>query len=433
MGLNEIKKIIQENNIDTVEIGFADIPGVLRGKRIPVRQFLRNVDKGFSLAKAVFAWDIQCAVFPGTRLASFKNGYPDLIARPILSTFKKVPWREGSAFVLCDLYDEHGGGVEVSPREILKKVVEKANELGYRPLIGAELEFYLLDGERKPLYEGIQCYSLYKGSELEFILKEIRVSLEEFGIHVEASNTEYGPAQVEINLEYDDALTMADKTLLFKNAVKEIARKHGLYATFMAKPWAEESGNGFHVHQSLWNQDKTINYFDKDKKLAENYLAGLLSTARSFMAFASPSINSYKRYRDHSFAPINVTWGFDNRTVTTRSLLGTGNASRLEHRTGSADANPYLIIAANIIAGLYGIEEKLVPPPITDDNAYLVDAPLLPKTLVEALNLLENDEVSKNYFDEQFLELFLVIGYHETSEFESAVTDWERARYLEMA
>jgi glutamine synthetase len=226
---------------------------------------------------------------------------------------------------------------------------------------------------------------------------------------------------------------MADKTLLFKNTVKEIARKHGLYATFMAKPWAGESGNGFHVHQSLWNLDKTVNYFDQDQQIAEQYLAGLLSTARSFMAFASPSINSYKRYRDHSFAPINVTWGFDNRTVTTRSLLGLGSASRLEHRTGSADANPYLIIAANIIAGIHGIENKLVPPPITDENAYLVDAPLLPKTLVEALDLLEKDEVSKNYFNEQFLELFLVIGRHETSEFESIVTDWERARYLEMA
>lgn len=433
MGLSEIKKFIEENDIHTVEIGFADVPGVLRGKRVSARNFLNNAEKGFALSKAAFVWDIQCAVFPGIELANFENGYPDMIAKPILATLKKVPWRPGSAFVLCDLYNEHGHAVEAAPREILKRVIKKANDLGYRPVVGAELEFYLLDEKRRPLYDGIQCYSLYKGSEIEFVIEEIRVSLEALGIHVEASNTEYGPAQVEINLEYDDALAMADKTLLFKNAVKEIARKHGLYATFMAKPWAEESGNGFHVHQSLWDLERQTNLFERDEALARYYLAGLLATAQEFMAFGSPSINSYKRFRDHSFAPVNVTWGLDNRTVTTRSLLGIGSGSRLEHRTGSADANPYLIIAAGIVSGLYGIDNRLEPPPITEDNAYVVEAPLLPKNLEEALDLLASSELAKKAFGDSFLELFLAIGRHEVSLYDVAVTDWERERYLEMA
>ncbi len=433
MELHKIKKIIEENEIHTVEIGFADVAGILRGKRVSARNFINNAEKGFFLSKATLVWDIQCSVFPGVDLANFENGYPDLVAKPILSSFKKLPWRQGSAFVLCDPHEEHGQAIEVAPREVLKRVLAKANELGYRPVIGSELEFYLLNEERRPFYDGIQCYSLYKGSEQEFVLEEIRVSLEELGIHVESSNTEYGPAQVEINLEYDDALVMADKTVQFKNAVKEIARKHGLYATFMPKPWAEESGNGFHVHQSLWDLERKINYFDRDENLARHYLAGLLTTAQEFMALGSPSINSYKRFRDHSFAPINVTWGYDNRTVTTRSLLGLGQGSRLEHRTGSADANPYLIIAASIAGGLHGIANKLVPPPITADNAYVVEAPLLPKNLEEALHLLAASEVGKDAFGTSFLDVFLAIGRHEVSLYEVAVTDWERERYLEMA
>lgn len=433
MSAIDVEKFLKENGIDTVEVGFADLPGVVRGKRVPARYFPRLVKSGMALAKAVFVWDIQCAVFPDTKLANFDNGFPDLVARPILSTLKKVTWRPGSAIVLCDLYDEHGGVVEVSPRNVLKRIIGRAEKLGYRPLVGAELEFYLLKEDNTPFYDGIQCYSLYRGAEIEFVLREIRLALEALDIHVEASHTEYGPAQVEINLEYDDALSIADKAVIFKNTVKEIARKHGLRATFMAKPWENESGNGFHVHQSLWDPKGTRNLFEKDKKLADRYLAGLLATSRDFMALASPSINSYKRFRDHSFAPVNVTWGNDNRTVTTRSLLGLGKGSRFEHRTGSADANPYLIIAANLAAGLYGVEKKLTPPEVTDRNAYLADAPKLPGTLEEALNLFEKSEAAKEYFSEEFISLFTVIGRHEVENFRSAVTDWERRRYLEIA
>lgn len=432
VGVSEIQKIIEEKKIQTIEAGFGDLQGSLRGKRIPARQFLKILEPGFNLCKAALAWDIQCGIFP-IDLVSFDNGYPDLVAKPILESFKEIPWREGSAFVLCDLFDEHGAPLDVAPREVLRRVVAKANALGYRPVIGAELEFYLLNAQRKPYYEGIQCYSLYRGTELEFILKEIREQVEAFGIEVEASNTEYGPAQIEINLVYDDAQAIADKTLLFKNAVKEIARKHGLYATFMAKPWAEESGSGFHVHQSLWDLERQANLFAEDPALAGSYLAGLLATTREFTAFAAPTINSYKRVRDHSFAPINVTWGHDNRTVATRSLLGIGGASRLEQRNGAADANPYLIIAASIAGGLHGIANKLQPPPAQQGDAYLAAAPRLPETLRESLDLLAASVVAPAFFPRTFLEHFLAVGRHEVSVYDHAVTDWERERYLEMA
>lgn len=429
----EIRDYIQAHKIHTVEVGFGDINGVLRGKRIPARHFLKIAETGTALARAAFAWDIQCAVFPGIELASFDNGYPDMIAKPILSTFKRIPWREGSAFVLADIYNEHGQILNLPPRQVLKSVVNRANDLGYRPLVGSELEFYLLDNEWKPLFNGIQCYSLYKGAGLEFVLEEIRNGLEDYGIPLEALHIEYGPAQIEIIPEYDDALTMADNTLILKNAVREIARKHGLYATFMPKPWEGQSGCGYHVHQSLWDLERKENLFGQNENLARHYLAGLLSTAQEFMAFGSPSINAYKRFTDYSFAPVNVTWDYDNRTVATRSLLGLEESSRIEHRTGSADANPYTIIAANLAAGLYGIENQLPPPEQIRADAYSVDASPLPTNLRQALELLEKSPVAREYLGDGFIDLFLTIGHHEVCVFEKAVTDWERERYLEMS
>jgi len=433
MDLYEIKEYIAAHQIHTVELGFADINGVLRGKRLPARHFLKIAENGSALSKAAFAWDIQCAVFPGLELASFNNGYPDMVIKPLLSTFRRIPWREGSALVLGDLYDYHGGLVQVAPRQVLKRLIEQVNQLGYRPKVGSELEFYLLDSQLRPLYQGIQCYSLYKGSELEYVLQDIRVGLEDFGIPLEATHIEYGPAQIEIIPEYDDALTMADNTIIIRNSVKEIARQHGLYATFMAKPWAGESGNGYHVHQSLWDLPGKVNLFGQDNELAEHYLAGLLYTARELMVLGSPSINSYKRFTEHSFAPINVSWDWDNRTVATRSLLGIGAESRIEHRTGSGDANPYTIIAANLAGGLHGVQEKLIPPPMAKSDAYLLEADPLPRTLVQALDHLETSSVAVKFLGREFIDMLLTIGRHEVDLFEKAVTDWERDRYLEIS
>jgi glutamine synthetase len=432
MELTAIKEMIERQGIHTVELGFADINGVLRGKRVPARHFLKTAYQGSALARGPLAWDIQCGVYPDTEIANFENGYPDMIARPVLSTFRPVSWREGCAFVLCDLYDAQGQALEESPREVLKKVVGRAQALGFRPLVGSELEFYLLDAAKQPLFQGVQCYSMYKGAQLEYVIEEMRNGLENFGIEVEAFHLEYGPAQMEVILEYGDALKLADHTALAKNAIKEIARKHGLYATFMAKPWAEESGCGYHIHQSLWNWELTSNLFNTNEELAQHYLAGLLYHTRDFMVFGSPSVNSFKRFQGNSFAPVNVTWGKDNRTVAARSLLGLGNASRLEHRTGSADANPYLIIAANLAAGLYGIENKLLLPPITATNACLTDAQVLPGDLKQALQYLEKNQVAKDYLGEKFVQLFLTLGRHEAALYAAAVTDWERDRYLEM-
>ena len=422
-----VEKYFKDNDIHTVELGFADVNGVLRGKRHTARHFLKNITAGTALAKAPLGWDIQCGVYDDIELANFENGFPDMVAKPIVSTLRKVPWREGSAFILCDLLDGSNHPIEVAPREVLKKVIKRVNDLGYRPMVGSELEFYLLDEYKKPLFQGVQCYSLYKGAELEFVIKEMRNGIEEFGVGVEAFHLEYGPAQIEVILEYDDALAMADNTVLIKNAIKEIARKHGLYATFMAKPWSQESGNGYHVHQSLWDSELKNNYFSTDPALAKNYLAGMLRHARDFMVLGSPTINSFKRFQVNSFAPTTVNWDHDNRTVAVRSLLGLGSGSRFECRTGSADANPYLITAASLAAGIHGIERRLSPP-----VAVPADQELLPTTLEKALNYFEASEAAKEYLGDKFVKLFVTLGRNEVALYNAAVTDWEWNRYLEM-
>ncbi|MBI4856355.1 MAG: glutamine synthetase [Acetobacterium woodii] len=427
MGLIEIEKFINENNIHTVELGFADINGVLRGKTLPARHFLKIAEHGSGLAKAPFAWDIQCDVYDDVEFANFDNGFPEMVAKPILSSLKILPWREGTAFAFADIVDEEGHAIQENPREVLKNVLKRYRDLGLRPIVGSELEFYLLDSDKKPVFDGIQCYSLYRGSELEYVIAEMRNSLEALGIELEAFHIEYGPGQIEVIPECDDALEMADKTVLIKNTIKEIARKHGLYATFMAKPWAAESGSGFHVHQSLWDLELKNNIFDSDPNIAGNYLAGLLKHARDFMVYGSPTINDYKRFQPNSFAPTRVTWEHDNRTVATRSLLGLGKNSRFEQRNGSAAANPYLIIAASLASGIDGIENKLIPPKNLDENSLE-----FPRTLDGALNYFETSDAAKKYFGEKFVKLFITLGRHEVEIYQSVVTDWEWQRYLEI-
>lgn len=428
-----VEQFFLANGIHTVELAFADIPGVVRGKRIPARHFLKTLEKGIPFCKAVLGWDLACDIFPGIPFASFDNGYPDLVARADVSTLKLVPWRTGVAWVIADLYTEHGEIHEVAPRHVLKRVIASAEELALRPKIGPELEFYLLDEELNPLYGGIQCYSTSHAAGLADVLDEITTTLESVGIEVEAAGTEYGPAQIEINLGYADALTAADNVLYFKTAVREIARKHGHVATFMAKPWATESGSSFHLHQSLWSVDGETNLFDGDEKLGASYLAGLQSTARDFQAVVAPTVNAYKRFVEESFAPVNVTWGVDNRTAATRTLLGEGSASRLEQRTGSADANPYLIAAANLAAGLHGVRNELTPGNATSDDAYASrTAERLPATLRDALDALESSAVPRQALGDAFLDAFITIERHEVAIWERAVTDWERDRYLRL-
>lgn len=427
----EITDILKEKNIKTIEVIYADTGGSLAGKMVPTESFLKNYQNGFGVCKASFGWDIQGQLLEDIEIFDFKTGCPDVYIRPILATLQVIPWREGYAYVIGEIYEENGEPFTLAPRHILKNIVQRYNELHYRPIVGTELEFYLLDQNKQPLSGGIQCYSHRRALEVEDVLGEIRDRLEQIGVKIEATHVEYGPGQIEIVLEHGDALEIADKSLLTKTIVKDVAKKHGVYASFMAKPWAKESGSGLHIHQSIWNLDLSKNIFQVDQVVTKHYLAGLTATLSELMAFIAPTINSYKRFTVNSFAPTVASWGIDNRTTAIRSLLSDSSGSRLEQRIGSADSNPYLAIAASLAGGLFGIENEVELKEKAAQNAYTVKGKTLPKNLEEAIREIEKSSVAETYFGSEFIKIFAALGRNEINLYAAAVTDWEFNRYFE--
>jgi glutamine synthetase len=428
--LKNAKKYIEDNKIETVEIGFGDINGSIIGKRLPARFLLEHLTAGTGVCRAPLTWDVQSEYFSTSKFAGFEYGAGDMTLKPDYSTLREIPWRKGTAFVLADLDVDTGERIEVAPRQVLKNVLARLEKTGFTAKVGSEIEFYLLDGNKQPLFGGKETYSIGKAGQFSDVLDQIQRGLEEFNIPIEAIHPEYGPGQMEIILEFSDALTNADNTIIARNAIKEISRKNGLYATFMARPWDNESGSGYHIHQSLWTKDNK-NAFAEDETVLNQYSAGLLEGTREFMALVCPTVNSYKRLTDMSFAPTRVGLGYDNRTVSTR-LIGNENSMRLEQRTGAADANAYLLIAASLASGLYGLEQKLPKPLIVEGNGYHNESlPTIPCTLKDAAVLFDKSEKAKEYFGKEFVEIFSELIHFDISVHDKTVSAWERERYLE--
>ena len=440
--LARVRELFDRHDVHTVECAFADVWGLPRGKRVPASHFLKLAEKGFALASVVMVWDMWCNLFD-TPFCTNNSGWPDLVAIPDLSTLRLATWQEGTAFCICDTVDEQTHEpLPVDTRNHLRAAIERVRAHGYEPMMATEIEFHLCTPDWEPVYRGVHCYSLPKGGEVEPVTGDVRRKLEAFGIVVEACNVEYGPAQVEVNLEYGPALQVADNTMIFKYVVKEIARQHGLRATFMAKPLFGEAGNGLHVHQSLRSLETGKNAFAEAdltegpirSSLMRRWLTGLLAHQIEMTAINCPTINSYKRVEDYSFAPTCVTWGGDNRTVAVRSVMGHGESTRLEARGAAADANPYLVQAALLHAGLDGLDRELPLPDKTAGDAYLdTTSPRIPTSLEAAVAELERSAFLRGAFGEMFVGTFAAMLHHEVDVFARQVTDWERDRYVEVA
>jgi glutamine synthetase len=434
-------ELVAQHDVHTVECAFPDTWGVLRGKRIPASQFANVATSGFAIANAAFLWDMLCNIFE-VDFANMDTGYPDMIATPDVDTFRPVPWRPGSAIAMCICTDPHTHEpLPLDTRHILRGQIERLAAHGYEAVMATELEFYLCDESWQPLYGEIQCYSIPKGAELEHVLVDIRRQVEELGIVVEACNTEYGPAQVEVNLRYGAPLEVADNTALFKYAVKEIARQHGCRATFMAKPFMGFSGNGTHVHLSLRDESGTNALVRRDlrtghmrNRLMKRVVAGLLRHQPELGGILSPTVNAYKRFEDFSFAPTYVNWGGDNRGVAIRTVVDHGPATRIEVRTASADANPHLVLAAQLAATVDALEKEYTLPPMCAGSGYAVqDAPLMPRSLSESIEALRAGTLVRDAFGPVFHRNLLQLLEHEVEEFGRQVTEWERSRYLEVS
>ncbi len=417
---------------ETVVLGVGDLNGIMRGKRIPASHWATIRDEGLLMSNAMLAMDMTCDVWD-TPYTNMGTGYPDLKVVPNSEHLHSMPWDPGAAFVFGRIEKVDGTPVEIDPRNALIGVLDKAAEMGYEVLIGAELEFFLLDRETlQPHESGIQVYGLERAMELEPVLGPIRNDLLVAGIPIEQSNPEYAPGQVEVNIRYSTALETADRVVAFRGMVKQLAVTHGYLATFMSKPFLDVSGNGFHVHHSLQADGKNA-FADRGhlSVVGLQYLAGMQRHMIELAVFAASTPNAYRRRQSYSFGPINNAWGVDNRTCGLRVIEGNDAAVRVEQRDGSADVNPYLLIAGQVAAGLKGIEEEMEPATAEASDGYAdAEAEPLPTDLATAVALARGSKLIAEIIDADLLEIYLQQAEREIEFVSAQVTEVEIERYL---
>ena len=415
----------------TVILGVGDLNGLMRGKRIPADQWPRICGSGNALAMSLFTMDMTCDVWE-TPVVGFANGFPDCHIFPMHPPVA-VPWEPGVAMCFARAEGMDHGPLTVDPRQALLRQVERAAAIGIDLQVGTELEFYLLDPDTgRPRDEGNDCYGLARAAELEPVLGPMRRELAEMGIPIEQSNPEYAAGQVEVNIRYDSAMIAADRVVMFRSLVKQLAARHGLNATFMAKPFIDESGNGFHLHYSLWSEGKNI-FADAGilNDRGRHFLGGMQQRMAEASICGAATVNAYRRRQPLSFCPVNASWGLDNRTVALRVIEGSDSAVRIEKRDAGADCNPYLLMAADIAAGLDGIEGKTEPTAITTGNAYEDDnAPPIPLDLADAISLARNSGWLRDVLGADQHEIWLQQAERELAFFNQQVTPFETARYL---
>ena len=421
------------DDIHTVVLGIGDLNGIMRGKRIPASHWETICREGSAVAISLLAIDMTCDVWD-TPYVNFDNGYPDMHLFP-MTTPVRIPWEPGVAISFGRAEGLDHKPVPIDPRQVLIAQVERAKALGYRVSVGTEVEFFLLDpATGKPRDQGIDVYGLARAAEMEHVLGPIRRQINECGIPLEQSNPEYAPGQVEVNIRYGEALQSADRVVLFRSLVRQLAHTHGYLATFMPKPFADQSGNGFHCHYSLWKDGQNV--FSAGGKLsqtAKHFLGGLQKRMPEMSLCSSGTVNGYRRRQPLSFAPVNASWGYDNRTAGLRCIEGADHAVRIEKRDADAASNPYLLLAADIAAGLDGLEQKIEPSEPTLGNAYdpkcAIGAPL-PTDLKTAIELARSSDWLKNTLSELMWELVCQQAERELTFVNQEVTQVERDRYL---
>ncbi|QKJ29578.1 glutamine synthetase [Mucilaginibacter mali] len=451
MDKQQIEAWIQDKDIQKIKFAFADIDGVLRGKLINKEKFLGGLKDGYGFCDVVFGWDSADACYDNVQVTGWHSGYPDKYARIDLSTMRNIPWQNDQPFFLADFTQPDGSSVAACPRSLLKRVAADCEAMGYHPEFAQEFEWFnfnetpqtLQDKEftkLQPISPGMFGYSILRPSQHSDFYYDLFNLLKGFGVPLEGLHTETGPGVYEAAIAHDHVLVAADMAVLFKTGVKEIASKHGITATFMAKWNANLPGCSGHIHQSLWNKDKSENLFygasdaNKMSDLHKHYLAGQLYCLPHVLPMYAPTINSYKRLVEGAWAPTTITWGLDNRTTAIRVINDTPNHTRLETRIPGSDTNPYLAMSAALASGLYGVKHKLeLNIPNTIGNGYQDKTHgQLAANLEDAATAMQNSTVAKELFGDDFVQHFTNTRLWEWRQFIKQVTDWELKRYFEI-
>jgi glutamine synthetase len=444
--LDRLRQMVDDGEIDTVLLAITDMQGRLQGKRCGAEYFLNEVvPHAAEACNYLLAVDVEMNTVAGYQMSSWDRGYGDFVLRPDFSTMRRVPWHESTALVLADLEWLDGSPVTASPRQLLRRQLDRLAERGLAAYVGTELEFIVFDDTYEQAWEsGYRNltpsnqynvdYSMIGTGRLEPLLRDIRNGMSGAGMYVESAKGECNPGQHEIAFRYAEALATCDNHSIYKTGAKEIAAKHGKSLTFMAK-YNEREGNSCHVHISLRGTDgDAVLAGDGEhgfSQLMQRFLAGQLACTREFTYFFAPNINSYKRYVAGSFAPTTIAWGVDNRTCALR-VVGHGESLRVENRLPGGDVNPYLAVAALIAAGLHGIDNELALEPELIGNAYHeTDRPQVPSTLRDAAALLAESKLAREAFGDDVIEHYLNNARVELAAYDAAVTDWEKIRGFE--
>ena len=446
LGADELRRLADAGEIDTVIVGFADMQGRLVGKRISARLFIEEViEHGVECCDYLLAVDVDMNTVDGYSFSSWDSGYGDLVLTPDMATLRRVPWLPGTALVVADVGDHDAVPTRVAPRTILQAQTARLAERGLVALAGTELEFQVFDdGFREAYAKGYDNlsaasdhnidYSIGASSRMEPLVRAIRLGMECAGMYCEGSKGECNLGQQEIAFRYDDVIATCDNHVIYKNGAKEIADQHGKSLTFMAK-FDEREGNSCHIHLSMRAGDGSPVFADaagrhRMSSLFEQSVAGVLAALRDLTLLFAPNINSYKRFARGSFAPTAVAWGLDNRTCAVR-VIGDGASMRMELRVPGGDVNPYLAIAGMIAASLDGIDRELSLEEPLAGSAYEAEVPHLPATLREAADLFERSSLARRTLGDDVVEHYVNNARVEVEAFDAAVTDWERHRGFE--
>jgi glutamine synthetase len=440
---------LKKEGVTKVKVACSDIDGILRGKYLHIDKFAGALDGGFGFCDVVFGWDSQDQCYDNTQVTGWQHGFPDALARLDVSTLRRVPWDGNVPFFLGEFVNADGSPYPVCPRQILKRVLKRAEKLGFAPMCGIEYEWFNFAETPQSwaakkgvgpetITPGMFGYSLLRMGDQRGFFNALMDDMLAFGVPIEGLHTETGPGVYEVALQFSGALEAADRAILFKTGAKEIGKRFGVMPSFMAKWNQGYPGCSGHIHQSLSDGKRNLFYDAKSKrsmsKLFESYLAGQLQALMQFAPMFWPTVNSYKRLVDGFWAPVKPTWGLDNRTASFRVIAGSPKATRLETRCPGADINPYLATAAVVAAGLHGVEKglKLTTPPITGTNQGAENIPRAPRSLIETTRIFQGSDIARDWFGDLFVDHFAATREWEWRQWQDAVTDWELKRYFEI-
>jgi glutamine synthetase len=440
---------IRQSGTGKVKVACSDIDGILRGKYLHRDKFFGAAEGGFGFCDVVFGWDSGDQCYDNAQVTGWQHGFPDALARLDLGTMRHVPWDDKVPFFLGEFVNADGSPYAVCPRQVLKRVLRRAEQQGFQPMTGFEFEWFNFAETPQTwaakkgvgpetLTPGMFGYSLLRMADNRGFFNALMDEMEAFGVPIEGLHTETGPGVYEAAITFSGALEQADRAILFKTGAKEIGKRFGVMPSFMAKWNAALPGCSGHIHQSLSDGKKNL-FFDAQSPrsmspLFESYVAGQVACLMEFAPMFWPTINSYKRLVDGFWAPVKPTWGIDNRTASFRVIAGSAKATRLETRCPGADVNPYLAMAAVIAAGMHGVEKglKLTAAPITGTNAGAEDVPRAPRSLIRATQNFKASDIARDWLGDTFVDHFAATREWEHRQWQDAVTDWELKRYFEI-